>query len=61
MFDAESGRCTYGPCEGATLDGVETETRDGDVYLVDDEYEYVGDGAIESDPADLTSRSNREF
>jgi len=61
MFDEESGLCTYGPCEDAVLDDIETETRDGDVYLVDDDYEYVGDGPVETDPADLASRSNREF
>jgi len=61
MFEQDGGRCTYGPCEGAVLETVETETRDGDVYLVDDDYEYVGAGGVETDPTDLASRSNREF
>jgi nitrite reductase/ring-hydroxylating ferredoxin subunit len=61
MFEADSGVCTYGPCEGAVLDTVDTATRDGDVYLVDDDYEYVGDGPMERDPADMTSQSNVEW
>jgi len=61
MFERDGGLCTYGPCEGAVLETVETETRDGDVYLVDEGYEYVGDGGVETDPTDLASRSNREF
>ena len=61
MFEEDSGRCTHGPCEGAYLDPVEVKVRDGDVYLVDDDYEFVHDGGIETDPADLTSTSNVKF
>ncbi|NHN42443.1 Rieske 2Fe-2S domain-containing protein [Halorubellus sp. JP-L1] len=61
MFDADSGVCTYGPCEGAVLDVVETTTRDGGVFLVDDDYEYVGDGPIETDDGASTSDSNVEW
>lgn len=61
MFEADTGTCTYGPCAGAVLQSLSTEERAGDVYLVDDDYEYVGDGAIETDPADLASTSNVEF
>jgi len=31
------------------------------VYLVDDDYEFVGTGGIETDPDDLGSKSNYEF
>ena len=61
MFEDDTGRCTYGPCEGAYLDPVETEVHDGDVYLVDDDYEFEAAGGIETDPADLTSTSNVKF
>ncbi|WP_255169769.1 Rieske (2Fe-2S) protein [Natrononativus amylolyticus] len=60
-FEADSGRCTFGPCEGAYLRDVETTVADGDVYLTDDDYEFVGVGPLETDAADRTSRSNVEF
>ena len=56
-FDADSGECTYGPCEGAFLTALEVTVADGDVYLTDDDYEYVGEGPID-DGDDLTSSSN---
>ena len=56
-FDADSGECTYGPCEGAYLTDLEVTVADGDVYLTDDDYEYVGEGPID-DGDDLTSSSN---
>ena len=61
MFEDDSGLCTYGPCEGAYLDPIEVEVRDGEVYLADDGYEFVGEGAIQTDPTDLASKSNIEF
>ncbi|WP_049890346.1 Rieske (2Fe-2S) protein [Natronorubrum sulfidifaciens] len=56
-FDADSGVCTYGPCEGAYLTGLEVTVADEAVYLTDDDYTYVGDGPIDDDD-DLTSTSN---
>ena len=41
LFEAESGCCTYGPCEGAVLEEVAVSIEDGTVYLADDEYEFV--------------------
>jgi len=61
MFDDDTGECTYGPCEGAFLDDVEVVVRDGTVFLADDDYEFVGAGGIETDPTDLSSKSNVEF
>lgn len=61
MFEAGSGRCTFGPCVGATLDPVDVTVKDGDVVLVDPDYEFVGTGPIEEDPTDLSSTSNVEF
>ena len=60
MFGIEDGRCTFGPCEGAYLDGVTVTVEDGAVRLTDPDYEYVGRGPVDDD-TDLASRSNREF
>lgn len=56
-FDADSGVCTYGPCEGAYLTALEVTVADGDVYLTDDEYAFIGVGPIDDDD-DMTSTSN---
>ncbi|PCR91718.1 Rieske (2Fe-2S) protein [Natrinema ejinorense] len=60
-FEADSGHCTFGPCEGAYLTDLETTVVDGDVYLTDEEYEFRGTGPLESDDIDRTSTSNVEF
>lgn len=61
MFEKDSGLCTYGPCEGAYLNPVDLEVRDGSVYLADEEFEFVRAGPMERDPTDLSSKSNIEF
>jgi len=61
MFDADSGACTYGPCKGAVLDELAVEERNGDVHLVDETYEYVGDGGLSDDHGASTSESNVEW
>jgi phenylpropionate dioxygenase-like ring-hydroxylating dioxygenase large terminal subunit len=53
-FDIDSGVCTHGPCEGAKLDPIEVEVRDGDVFLADPDYEFVRQG-VDTDPADLST------
>ncbi|MFA9414923.1 Rieske (2Fe-2S) protein [Natrinema sp. HArc-T2] len=60
-FAADSGRCTFGPCEGAYLTSLETTVDDGDVYLTDDDYTFVGLGPLERDDLDRASSSNVEF
>jgi len=60
-FEVDSGRCTFGPCEGAFLNELAVGVEDGDVYLVDDDYEFVGIGEIETDADDLGSKSNYKF
>ena len=60
-FEVDTGYCTYGPCGGAYLNGLEVTCVDGAVYLADDGYEFVGRGGIETDDLDRTSRSNLEF
>jgi hypothetical protein len=61
MFDAGTGECTFGPCEGAFLNPVEVAVEDGDVVLVDSAYEFVGVGPVQEDDGDLSSTSNIEF
>lgn len=60
-FEADSGLCTFGPCEGAYLPELDIAVDDDAVYLVDDDYEFVGTGPTETDAADLGSKSNYEF
>ena len=60
-FAADSGRCTFGPCEDAYLTGLEVTVEDGDVYLTDDDYAFVGLGPVETDDCDRASSSNVEF
>jgi nitrite reductase/ring-hydroxylating ferredoxin subunit len=54
-FEKDTGVCTHGPCEGAKLDPVAVEVRDGDVYLADDDYEFVRAGVEDDDPVDLST------
>lgn len=60
-FESDTGFCTYGPCEGAYLTEVDVEREDGNVYLADDDYEFVETGPMETDETDLASKSNYEF
>ena len=60
-FEEDTGLCTYGPCEGAYLETLDIETRNGDVFLIDEDYEVVRPGPMETDPTDLSSKSNFEF
>ncbi|MEF8851460.1 MAG: Rieske 2Fe-2S domain-containing protein [Haloarculaceae archaeon] len=57
MFDADTGECTYGPCEGAFLTEVDVTVTGGAVHLDDDAYAFAGRGPVESDD-DLSSDSN---
>jgi nitrite reductase/ring-hydroxylating ferredoxin subunit len=61
MFETDTGVCTFGPCEGAVLDGLDVAVRDGAVHLVDDGFALVGRGPVERDPVDRGSTSNVEF
>jgi nitrite reductase/ring-hydroxylating ferredoxin subunit len=61
MFEADSGLCTFGPCDGAYLERVGVATDNGSVYLTDTDYEFVDVGPKETDDFDLTSTSNVEF
>lgn len=60
-FEADTGFCTFGPCEGAYLPPVDVRVADDAVLLDDEDYEFVRRGPIERDPVDLSSKSNVEF
>ncbi|MFB6131131.1 MAG: Rieske (2Fe-2S) protein [Salinigranum sp.] len=60
-FEADTGYCNFGPCEGAYLSDVEVAVDDGAVYLADPAYAFVRRGPIERDETDLSSTSNVEF
>jgi len=59
-FEADSGYCTFGPCEGATLETVEVAVDDGDVFLTDEAYAFVESGPID-DGEGPSNTSNVEF
>ncbi|WP_227375814.1 Rieske (2Fe-2S) protein [Haladaptatus halobius] len=59
LFEADSGVCTYGPCEGAVLEAVDIAVEDGAVYLTDPEYEFVQRGS--SIEYDLSSNRSLGF
>ncbi len=40
-FQADTGYCDFGPCEGSVLETVGVAVADGAVYLDDDAYEFV--------------------
>lgn len=61
MFDATSGECTYGPCEGAVLESIAVRIEEDSVYLADPGYEFVSVGPDDSESTDLTSTSNPMF
>ncbi|PSP84348.1 (2Fe-2S)-binding protein [Halobacteriales archaeon QS_1_68_17] len=61
MFAADSGLCTFGPCEGAYLTEVPVAVEDGAVYLADDRFSFVAAGPMETGDLDLSSDSNIEF
>jgi nitrite reductase/ring-hydroxylating ferredoxin subunit len=60
-FEADTGYCTFGPCEGATLEPVEVTVADGDVYLTDEAYAFVGDGPIDDGDEGPSPTSTFEF
>ncbi|SEK38194.1 Rieske (2Fe-2S) protein [Haloferax larsenii] len=60
-FEADTGYCNYGPCEGAVLDDLDITVDGNHVFLSDDDYSFVGQGGVEKDPADRSSSSNVEF
>jgi len=58
-FEKETGDCTHGPCEGATIEELDVTVADGAVYLTDDEYDFEQTGP--SGEHDLSSRGRIGF
>ena len=58
-FDRDSGFCTHGPCEGASLETIDTVVENGAVYLAEADYEFVELGP--SGEHDLSSGSRIDF
>ena len=52
MFEKATGRCTWGPCEGARLDPVDVAVEDGAVYLEEPGWRVVGPGVAADDGYD---------
>ncbi|WP_302082363.1 Rieske (2Fe-2S) protein [Salinibaculum rarum] len=58
-FERETGYCTHGPCEGATVEQLDVTVDDGVVYLTDDDYDFEQTGP--SGEHDLSSRGRIGF
>lgn len=58
-FEKATGDCTFGPCEGATIERLAVAVRDGDVYLADEDYEFESLGP--DGDRDLSSRGRIGF
>jgi nitrite reductase/ring-hydroxylating ferredoxin subunit len=58
MFAADTGECTFGPCEGAYLQSIDVTVDRGQVSMDDEEFVFEGRGGIEDDDDDLSSSSN---
>jgi nitrite reductase/ring-hydroxylating ferredoxin subunit len=58
-FERTTGRCTHGPCEGATIERLDVTVRDGAVYLTDDDYDFERRGP--SGDHDRSSRGRIGF
>jgi nitrite reductase/ring-hydroxylating ferredoxin subunit len=58
-FEAATGECTHGPCEGATIDDLDVTVSDGAVYLTEVGYDFEHVGP--SGDHDLSSRGRIDF
>lgn len=55
-FEADSGYCNFGPCEGAVLAEIDVAVTDGEVVLADDRYSDPELGPLERDSRGSGSR-----
>lgn len=60
-FDTCSGECENGPAAGTDLVSVEITTNRGDVFLADDDCEFVHVGGIDGDDDGPSSTSHLRF
>lgn len=58
-FEPDSGYCTHGPCEGATVEAIDVVVRGDAVYLTAEDYEFEHVGP--SGEHDLSSRGRIGF
>lgn len=54
-FEPDSGKCTWGPCEGAYLDVIDVSVDDGAVHLDEPGWEVAHRGPDDDDETDLSS------
>ncbi|WP_436931013.1 Rieske (2Fe-2S) domain-containing protein [Halosimplex halobium] len=59
--DACSGECNNGEAAGTTLPDVDVTVEDGEVFLVDDEYTFEHEGAIDDGDDGPSSTSHVGF
>lgn len=57
-FDTCSGDCHDGEAAGTTLVAVDLAVDGGDVYLVDDDLEFLGPGPSEDDDDDMPASTS---
>jgi nitrite reductase/ring-hydroxylating ferredoxin subunit len=60
-FQTDTGTCTFGPCKGAVLNEIDVGVVGEDVFVTDEDYDYLRVGPTEDDGDDLVSESNYEF
>ena len=60
-FDSCSGDCDNGPAADSTLVGVSITIDGGDIYLTDEEYQFVQKGGISDDDDGPGSTSHLRF
>ncbi len=49
IFDRCSGACDNGEAAGTTLPSVDVTVEDGQVYLTDEDVDYLGTGGVDDD------------
>jgi nitrite reductase/ring-hydroxylating ferredoxin subunit len=54
-FEPGSGKCTWGPCEGAYLDAIDVHVENGAVHLDEPGWEVAHRGPDDDDETDLSS------
>jgi nitrite reductase/ring-hydroxylating ferredoxin subunit len=60
-FDTCAGGCENGPAAGTSLLPVDVSVTRGDVFLTDDDWEFVREGGIEDDDGAPSSTSHLQF
>ncbi len=61
LFDTCDGGCDNGPAAGTSLVSVDVAVRHGDVFLTDDDWEFVHEGGIDDGDDGPSSTSHLRF